>query len=159
MKLEENQQGRYNHRIALYSLGGVGKTQLALAYAYKYKDRYTHIFWIEASSQEQLLEGFGEIERHTNCVTNPFVRSHPTRIAQAVLEWLRNQSNWLLIIDGLNDIKMIDGLLPRLDCFGHTLITTRDSHCDGIPANGLEVLPMEPEESTSFLLQRAGFNW
>ena len=35
---------------ALYGLGGIGKTQLALEYAYRYALDYSAVFWIEAET-------------------------------------------------------------------------------------------------------------
>jgi hypothetical protein len=41
----------WNHRVALYGLGGVGKTQLALEYLYTHKGEYDRVYWISAVSQ------------------------------------------------------------------------------------------------------------
>src|SRR5437762_6264392 len=46
---------RYNRRISLHGLGGVGKTQVALEYVYKHKSDYNYIFWISAVDQARLL--------------------------------------------------------------------------------------------------------
>ncbi len=40
---------------ALCGLGGMGKTQVALEYAYRSSGRYQAIFWVNASFQETLL--------------------------------------------------------------------------------------------------------
>jgi len=44
LELKENQPNRYNHRIALYGLGGVGKTQIVLEYTYRHRSDYAYIF-------------------------------------------------------------------------------------------------------------------
>src|SRR5947199_10791190 len=46
-KLCEILPDRYNHRIALYGLGGVGKTQLALEYVNRHWDKktYDQVYW------------------------------------------------------------------------------------------------------------------
>lgn len=50
-----------NFRLAvLYGTGGVGKTQIALEYAYLSRFKYSAIFWIDGSSRESALHGIGE---------------------------------------------------------------------------------------------------
>jgi transcriptional regulator with XRE-family HTH domain len=39
----------------LYGLGGIGKTQTAAEYAFRYGDEYAHVFWIRAAHEGWLL--------------------------------------------------------------------------------------------------------
>jgi DNA replication protein DnaC len=57
-----NQSGR-KRSIVLCGLGGVGKTQLALEYAHRYKACYGACFWITCDSAVKSAEGFAEIAR------------------------------------------------------------------------------------------------
>jgi DNA transposition AAA+ family ATPase len=52
---------KYNHRIALYGMGGIGKTQTALEYVYSNRDSYERIYWITAVNQAYLLSGYQKI--------------------------------------------------------------------------------------------------
>jgi hypothetical protein len=54
---------QHNHRIALYGLGGMGKTQVALEYAYRHKDDYRYAFWVSAVHEAQIQSGFGNVTR------------------------------------------------------------------------------------------------
>ena len=40
---------------ALHGLGGVGKTQIALEYAYRHALEYGAVFWIEAENEETVV--------------------------------------------------------------------------------------------------------
>ena len=100
----------WNHRVALYGLGGVGKTQLALEYVHSHKDDYGRIYWISAVSEATVFAGFEEIARRTRCVA--FQHLSPSGIARAVLEWLNLQEDWLLVIDNLDQIEVIGDYLP-----------------------------------------------
>ncbi len=45
----------------LYGLGGIGKTQIAIEYVYRYRDVYEYVFWIRASSEAQLAKSYSSI--------------------------------------------------------------------------------------------------
>ena len=44
--------------MALHGLGGIGKTHLAIQYAYMHQKDYTSIWWVDASTTQTLSEGF-----------------------------------------------------------------------------------------------------
>jgi hypothetical protein len=48
---------------AVCGLGGVGKTQIALEYAYKYRHSYQACFWITCDSTVKIAQGYAEIAR------------------------------------------------------------------------------------------------
>src|SRR5205814_9490656 len=75
----------------------------------------------------------------------------PVKIAEAVKWWLERKHDWLLVIDNLDDITVVDGFLPTNGAKNHTLITTRNKDPTGIPAEGLEVLELEPPDSVHLL--------
>src|SRR6202035_5014921 len=73
-------------------------------------------------------------------------------MAMQVLKWLKNQPNWLVVLDNLDDVTVVRGLLPETACNGHTLITTRCRDIKQIPAEGLEIIEMEEGEAVQLLL-------
>jgi tetratricopeptide (TPR) repeat protein len=152
-ELTDRSPKRYNHRISLYGLGGVGKTQIALEYAYRHKSDYNYVYWISGVNQAQLLSGFRDIAKATRCVKEN-QNGEPQELAKSVLEWLKTIENWLLVIDNLDDITIVNGYLPNINGTGHTLITTRNKNSDGIPAVGLEVEVMKPDDCIQLLLER-----
>ena len=60
-KILETKPKKFNHRVAIYGLGGVGKTQIAIEYTYRFDKEYNSIFWISAADQAALLSGFEAI--------------------------------------------------------------------------------------------------
>ena len=75
-------------------------------------------------------------------------------VAKRILLWLEANESWLLIIDNLDDVEVICGYLPLPKGSGHTIITTRNTKTDGIPASGLEVREMDRDSAVSLLLGR-----
>jgi NB-ARC domain len=131
-KLFDEKQEQYTHRVALYGLGGIGKTQVAIEHIITHEDYYTGIYWITAVDQAELFSGFQKIAAKTGCVTTSM---DPADMARAVLEWLGTQDRWLLVLDNMDDICVAGDYLPYLKSGGgHLLITTRDPNTIGIPA-------------------------
>ena len=154
-KMLDNQSKRYTHRIALYGLGGVGKTQISLEYCFRYKSDYDFIFWLSAVDQIRLLSSFREIAVILTEHGDRISGGTGEEIATAVLRWLESKNKWLLIFDNLDDIRIADGYLPHTHLSGHVLITTRNKNCDGIPAEGVEINLLNAKDSISLLLHRS----
>jgi NB-ARC domain len=150
-KLNDAKERQYNHRVALYGMGGVGKTQTVLAYVYSMKTFYSSIFWISGADQGILLDGFQKIAIE---VGDRRLISDSTQeeTAKRVLAWLASQPKWLLVIDNVENSSVINGFLPTIGSEGHTLITTRNPNTLGIPATGLEVDVLDQEEAVELLL-------
>jgi hypothetical protein len=45
----------------VHAVGGMGKTETALEYTYKYRHSYSYIFWLRAESKQILLESFMDV--------------------------------------------------------------------------------------------------
>jgi NB-ARC domain len=152
--ISETNRKKYNHRVALFGLGGVGKTQVAIEYAYRNEPLYSGIYWISAVDENALLSGFLEIAKQTKCVPNS-TKLKPKEVAERVLSWLRRQPTWLLIYDNLDDIKVIKNYLVDMASEGHTLITTRNPNAISIPAEGLEVSVLDVQGAIDLLCTRS----
>ena len=142
-----------SHRVVLFGLGGVGKTQLALEYAYIHKDNYENVFWISAVSNATLLTSFQEIANRSGCIGET-AALEPSDIAAKVLSWLNAQKKWLLVIDNLDNDSVVEKYLPYPSSSKHTLITTRNMHCD-ISADKLEVGVLDLDDASDLLLTRS----
>ena len=110
-KLLDQVPKQFNHRIALYGMGGVGKTQIALEYVYANKPNYERIYWISAVDQASLLLGYQEIAKIMRLKLEG--DASPVDIVKTVLQWLRKMPNWLLVIDNLDKVEIVDGFLPE----------------------------------------------
>src|SRR5437764_5061436 len=71
--------------VALSGLDGMGKTQIALEYAYRNQSKYSAIFWVQASSSETLTVDF---EYLANFLEQPTVHKQESAVATVKL-WLQ----------------------------------------------------------------------
>src|SRR5579859_654068 len=86
---------------ALSGLGGVGKTQVAVEYAYQHHQDYQAVFWTLADTRESLVSGYITIARLLNLPEKD--EQDQIIIIKAVLRWLTTHTEWLLILDNADD--------------------------------------------------------
>jgi tetratricopeptide (TPR) repeat protein/nucleoside phosphorylase len=137
---------------ALSGLGGVGKTQVAIAYTYRHAQDYQAVFWVSAASQETLLSGFAAIADLLQ-VPERYEPDQYKSVA-AVKRWLQHHRHWLLILDGAEDLSLLSDFLPPTRP-GHLLLTTCAQALGGL-ANRIEVTPLDWSSGVLLLLRRAG---
>lgn len=137
---------------AISGLGGVGKTQLAVEYAYRYHQEYQVVLWAHAESVEVLSSSYTEMATLLNLPVKD--SQEQALIIEAVKAWLRNHRDWLLILDNADELDILPAFLPpRLG--GHVIITTR-AIAPGRFAQRLLVETFPQEQGMLFLLRRAG---
>jgi len=136
---------------ALHGLGGVGKTQIALEYAYRHALEYSAVFWIEAEKDEQVVASLLRIAETLQLPEQN--EKDQQRVIAAVQRWLSTHGQWLLIWDNVEDLMILRRFLPNARS-GAILLTTR-CQASGTLARSLGLLPMKQEEGLLFLLRRA----
>jgi tetratricopeptide (TPR) repeat protein len=138
---------------AISGLGGIGKTQTALEYVYRYHREYQAIFWIRASSREELL---ADLMQLAHVLPLPQQQDQDQQsLLLAVKQWFQSNINWLLIVDNADDLNLVKEYLPTHTA-GHLLLTTRSQAVRSL-ARKVELTTLPLEESILFLLKRAGF--
>ena len=138
-------------QVALFGLGGIGKTQIALEYAYRHLQDYMAIFWINAKTTLKLAESFsghaialglGEgdsLQQHdqlreifkrwlSDCGAPGLRQNRSTPGTVEVNSDLGRTSDpipWLMIIDGVEDVPTLEHYWPR-DVLGSIILTTQN---------------------------------
>ena len=158
----------------LYGLGGIGKTQLALAYTRKHQETYSAILWLNGNSKDTLLQSLAAFGKHipTCRPLEPLVAgtSHAPDVeaeASAVLRWLalRGNRQWLMVIDNVDrecqpdnkDPQAYDvsSFFPPADHHGSLLITTRLPSLSEV-GTSTEVGRLTLEQALELLCSRSG---
>lgn len=149
--LNRNRSVALNQPQALTGLGGIGKTQTAVEYAYRYRDAYQAVFWVRAASRETLIADFVSLAR---LLALPGQDSQDQMLIVATVKhWLERQKGWLLILDNADDLQLAKSFLPT-EGTGHILLTTR-AQATGTIAESLSVEKLDTVEGILLLLRRA----
>jgi tetratricopeptide (TPR) repeat protein len=136
---------------AISGLGGIGKTQIAIEYAYRQQEKYQAIFWVRADTREALVSGFVALAEVLKLQEKD--EENQTIIVQSVVRWLTAHTGWLLILDQADDPSLIQPFLPSVYT-GHILLTTR-AQAVGSIADPLIVDALSQNEGALLLLRRA----
>ncbi|KAL2019581.1 hypothetical protein VTK56DRAFT_9478 [Thermocarpiscus australiensis] len=167
--LEKLRQQLWEHRsrsrLALFGLGGVGKTQIALAYAYWLRETSpdVSVFWVHASNAERFQQSFASIARECRV---PGYDDPKADIMSLLKMWLEkhDRGRWLMVIDNADDMQLFVGgtadpsknlgrYVPE-SAHGSVLITTRNKQAGLNLAQGntpIEVGKMDDAESDELL--------
>ena len=132
--------------VVLHGLGGIGKTQLAIAYAKRHKDDYSAIFWLNIRDEDSLKQSFVQVAKQilrehpsASRLSNVDLKENLDEVVDAVKVWrsLPNNTRWLMIYDNYDNPKVagnaadpatidIRKFLPE-SYQGSVIITTRSS--------------------------------
>ncbi|KAI1157631.1 kinesin light chain 1 [Nemania serpens] len=134
--------------VVLHGLGGIGKTQLAVTYAKRYKDEYSAIFWFNIKDETSIQHSFTKVARQilqqypdASRLSALDLQQNQEEVVEAVKAWfsLPGNTRWLLVYDNFDDPKLGDStdgggidigrFLPEA-YQGSVIVTTRSSRVD-----------------------------
>ena len=138
---------------AISGLGGIGKTQIAIEYAYRYAGQYNCIWLINAESKETLFSDLLKFAENRCGVDSE--EATPDSVIAAVSTWTAGNSGWLFIFDNAEDYSTIARYLPKNNAGqGNVLITSRNEFWDKTGSKAFKVDIFSEEEAVQFLHNR-----
>jgi tetratricopeptide (TPR) repeat protein/transcriptional regulator with XRE-family HTH domain len=136
--------------LVLVGLGGIGKTQLAIEYAYRHEMEYSAIFWIVADSLETIYASFHQLIQSLGLDEQE--EREPQKIVALVHQWLISHRNWLLIYDNVENFDLVTSTLPPVH--QGSLLSTSCHQSPGILGDCLNIPLMSYSEGVDLLLRR-----
>jgi tetratricopeptide (TPR) repeat protein len=141
---------------SLQGLAGIGKTQLAVEYAYRFAADYDVVWWIPAGKQATARRALADLAVRLDLGGPQTEISELIGAAQDALRTGQPYQRWLLIFDNAGRPTSIQSLIQSLVPSGHgdVLITSRDQTWDR-HADALNVDVYDRPESIEFLRRRS----
>ena len=149
--LKTGQPAALSQAQAISGLGGIGKTQIAIEYAYQHRREYWTVLWTRADTREALVSGYVALAALLGLPEKD--EQEQAIIVQAVMRWLTTEGGWLLILDNADDLELAREFLPPA-FQGHILLTTR-AQTMGRLARRIQVDALEQDAGALLLLRRA----
>jgi tetratricopeptide (TPR) repeat protein len=136
--------------VAVRGLGGMGKSQLALEYAYRMCEsgRYGVAGWVRADSAVTVAQDLAALAPLLGIDTDGPIGE----LAASVVAALQLRRDWLVVFDNAQSPGDLSGMLPSGG--GHVLITSRRREWSGI-ASQLDLEEFSRAESVAFLGKRS----
>ena len=146
----------------LAGMGGVGKTQLAAAYARQaWQEGAGLLVWVNASSRDAVVAAYADAALALGLPGAD--REDPERSAQAFLAWAETVTGcwWLVVLDDVQRPGDLNGLWPpaaESAAGGQVLVTTRlrEAALAGAGRRTVEVSVFTAQEARAYLQAKLG---
>jgi tetratricopeptide (TPR) repeat protein len=134
-------------------LGGVGKTQSAVEFAYRHTADYDLVWWIRTESDELFTADYATLVSRLNLPVKTAVDKNI--LLNLVRGWLAATAHcWLLIFDNAETAEQLQDVLPARGN-GHVIITSRNPNWRHL-GNVLQLNELSLAEASAFLIKRTG---
>jgi len=136
--------------VALWGLGGAGKTSVAVEYAHRHLDEVGVAWKFPAEDATAMAAGFAELAAQLGVQDLPGTHD-PVASVHAVLA--ASPATWLLVFDNAPDRAAVEAFLPPAGP-GRVLVTSQSAVWP--PGQGREVSVLDTQVAAGFLVTRTG---
>jgi hypothetical protein len=152
------------NRLAVQGLGGVGKTRVAVEYAWRHADDYTALLFVSAPTLAEMRTNLANL---VGVLGTPAETASLDEQLTQVLHWLEANPGWLLIVDnvdteeaarGMTEMRTtctaivespIDRLVRARKCVNSSpLLSPHNERWESVTGNGMHAIPMRVEPTS-----------
>ncbi|KAI0182112.1 hypothetical protein GGR52DRAFT_67803 [Hypoxylon sp. FL1284] len=157
VKLRQEQK-----KIAVVGMGGIGKTQIAVEYAFRSVQDFPVILWAHAETRAKLSQSYSEFDRELGLSSTATQNENESR--RRVKSWLATTNvNWLMVLDNVedktneDDESLLTDFWPTGDR-GSVLVTTRNEASLGQFTGGeiKTIAKLADDDGADLLLRLSG---
>jgi tetratricopeptide (TPR) repeat protein len=136
-------------RVVLTGLGGIGKSSVAVEYAYRHHVDYDLVWCVNSEQPVGLLADLASLATQLGLAADA---SQEVQVA-ALRSWLEHQQRWLVVLDNVDAPEAVAEWLPR-SATGHVVLTSRAGVGWERLASVLPVEVLAPADAAGLLLAR-----
>ncbi|KAI1171207.1 P-loop containing nucleoside triphosphate hydrolase protein [Nemania sp. FL0916] len=140
--------------VALWGVGGIGKSQIALEYAHRRWNSGTPvILWISSETEAEITKSVREAAEKLQL--DGFSETNtPARNRHLILQWLQTtKTKWLVVFDNVEDGKILADIQPKVGRGDVLIICRSELLAESIAMFPMEVAALSTQESTSLIFQ------
>lgn len=155
-QIKENVE-RFNI-TSISGIGGIGKTRIACEYANQNRsDYYSGIYFFHAVSEENIYAEILQFAIEKGLINESWIDT-PEYIWEKIRIWMSENSNWMFILDNVENYHHIDNLVSIFYAIPpkkhrHILVTTRNND---IQLVNIPIKSFSGIESTEFFFKFIG---
>jgi len=131
-------------------LGGIGKTQIAVEYAYRNHTKYDIVWWVNAETEVTIQSAYALLAEELD-LPEKDVQEQEIKV-KAALKYLNQNPDWLLIFDNVESGDTIYPYRPQHK-LGHVIVTTRNQSLQRI-GKSISIDTWTNEEARQFVKTR-----
>ena len=152
----------------IHAIGGMGKTETALEYTYRFRHHYAYVFWLRSQTEQLLLDSILEVVSILGLVKEEGLAV--SKKVQICLQWFQSigkavlyiplnlqfakeeylDKPWLLVFDNAEDIATIQLLWPACTC-GAIIVTSQNPILGLTTKDKIHLQPMSVDEGSSLI--------
>jgi tetratricopeptide (TPR) repeat protein len=137
--------------LVVHGLGGVGKSQLAIEYAYSYAANYDVVWWLRSDERTALIADYAALAKALGLIEAQ--REDQESAVLAAMQRLElGPERWLLVFDNASDPAQVLTFFPRSQV-GHIILTSRNPAWHGI-GRLFRLDSFSQDEALEFLLSK-----
>lgn len=138
--------------VVITGTGGVGKTAMALEYAYRHRDFFKVVWWVRAEQRETLVADLGLLAEALG------VAEKDQKVAEAAEEarrWLQSHDRWLLVLDDIADPVLTSVAIPQ-GGGGQVIATSRNPAWRRYASSVIDLGSLSEPAALELLERRSG---